>query len=612
MGEGSIMYIVERNKVTIEDLKDATLFQEYNAGLLEEQPLVSIFNLLYKHFMKDTIYRAIIEVKEELDKIDEKIRPPLEFNMVYLKLLGKEVVTSEQIIKYYKEYIDYRRFLCDGSCNKWSIFNIADLPQIYLTDIEKVEVEFDNIDTYLDEFIEFFDYPEDFDDPDTYRDYKYYKLAMDTYKLIDFSSLIPMRLMYEGFYSINDGGQGLYERSNDNFYDIGVVQKIKGLYYRRQYNRWVYSSWFGMQRKVEGSIFKYIIKYPNIKWNSSIHVRIDETIDVEVTEDINWVANGNSMKFDLQQADTAFSITCLANRVSMHNIEFISNKVDPVFILNEIETDIYSSCVFTPEAATLTLNNDLTRFMTNKDYNLDTAKFGVLPEVAKSTNPHDLAVLGSIDLEEALQYLMTKNTGQIITATHTFNDILIEYTTKELSAAFKVDEIEAVVDTMKKAIKDKIQQLATNLIATPPIGYRYMSIQDYNTPEPTQLWPNTQWKKLDIDSHLVANNSEYEQLIVDKGRTVPNLFYNNAPSFFIRALGTTDKPSSRLKVEINTWEALGSTDWLQNTTRGPVHYTAYADGNYGRKMRIQRLGKLGKFTWSRKNVLLVTVWERIG
>ena len=607
------MYIVERNKVTIEDLKDATLFQEYNAGLLEEQPLVSTFNLLYKHFMKDTIYRAIIEVKEELDKIDEKIRPPLEFNMVYLKLLGKEVVTSENIIKYYKEYIDYRRFLCDGSCNKWSIFNIADLPQIYLTDIEKVEVEFDNIEAYLDEFIEFFDYPEDFDDPDTYRDYKYYKLAIDTYKLIDFSSLLPTRLMYEGFYSINDGGQGLYERSNDSFYDIGIVQKIKGLYYRRQYNRWVYSSWFGMQRKVEGSVFKYIIKYPNIKWNSFIHVRIDETIDVEVVDDINWVANGNSMKFDLQQADTAFSIICRANRVSMHNIEFISNKVDPVFILNEIETDIYSSCVFTPEAATPTLNNDLTRFMTNKDYNLDTAKFGVLPEVAKSINPHDLAVLGSIDLEEALQYLMTKSTGQIVIATHTFNDMLLEYTTKELSAAFKVEEIQVVVDTMKKAIKDKIQQLATNLIATPPIGYRYMSIQDYNTPEPMQLWPNTQWKKLDIDSHLVANNQlDYEQLFVDKGRTPPNLFYNNAPSFFIKAPGDTNKPSSRLKVAINTWEALGSTDWRQNTTIGPVHYTAYADGNYGRKMRIQRLGKLGKFTWSRKNVLLVTVWERIG
>ena len=607
------MYIVERNKVTIEDLKDATLFQECNAGLLEEQPLVSTFNLLYKHFMKDTIYRAIIEVKEELDKIDEKIRPPLEFNMVYLKLLGKEVVTSENIIKYYKEYIDYRRFLCDGSCNKWSIFNIADLPQIYLTDIEKVEVEFDNIEAYLDEFIEFFDYPEDFDDPDTYRDYKYYKLAIDTYKLIDFSSLLPTRLMYEGFYSINDGGQGLYERSNDSFYDIGIVQKIKGLYYRRQYNRWVYSSWFGMQRKVEGSVFKYIIKYPNIKWNSFIHVRIDETIDVEVVDDINWVANGNSMKFDLQQADTAFSIICRANRVSMHNIEFISNKVDPVFILNEIETDIYSSCVFTPEAATPTLNNDLTRFMTNKDYNLDTAKFGVLPEVAKSINPHDLAVLGSIDLEEALQYLMTKSTGQIVIATHTFNDMLLEYTTKELSAAFKVEEIQVVVDTMKKAIKDKIQQLATNLIATPPIGYRYMSIQDYNTPEPMQLWPNTQWKKLDIDSHLVANNQlDYEQLFVDKGRTPPNLFYNNAPSFFIKAPGDTNKPSSRLKVAINTWEALGSTDWRQNTTIGPVHYTAYADGNYGRKMRIQRLGKLGKFTWSRKNVLLVTVWERIG
>lgn len=608
------MYIVERNKVTIEDLKDATLFQEYNAGLLEEQPLVSTFNLLYKHFMKDTIYRAIIEVKEELDKIDEKIRPPLEFNMVYLKLLGKEVVTSENIIKYYKEYIDYRRFLCDGSCNKWSIFNIADLPQIYLTDIEKLEVEFDNIEAYLDEFIEFFDYPEDFDDPDTYRDYKYYKLAIDTYKLIDFSSLLPTRLMYEGFYSINDGGQGLYERSNDSFYDIGVVQKIKGLYYRRQYNRWVYSSWFGMQRKVEGSVFKYIIKYPNIKWNSFIHVRIDETIDVEVVDDINWVANGNSMKFDLQQADTAFSITCLANRVSMHNIEFISNKVDPVFILNEIETDIYSSCVFTPGAATPTLNNDFTRFMTNKDYNLDTAKFGVLPEVQQSLELNDLATYGNIDLEEVKSMLMTIDTQQTITGSHTINSVKLDYNSGEPLAALKYNKFYETLENLKEAISDKIRELQKTIVSIPPIGFRYMAIPNFSNILPEVLWPNTQWKKIAIGDYLVFDIPP--EVFVVNGRTMPQFgdgnYVEHETDYRRSELNGVVYMSNPTSLNYGDIEALPGLQRLKisnNLSERDMYTAAVGIENYNMSTREVNIGK---FTWSNKNVVTATVWERIG
>lgn len=607
------MYIVERNKVTIEDLKDQSLFPDYNAGLLQEQPLVSIFNLIYKHFIKDTIYMVLIEIKEELDKIEEDKRPPLAFNMVYLKLLGKEVVTSEKIIGYYKEYIEYRKFLCDNSCGKWSIFDIAELPQVYLTDTEKQEVEFDNIEAYLDEFIEFFDYPEDFDDQDTYVDYKYYKFAKATYNLIDFSNLLPTTLRYEGFYSINDGGQGIYKRSNDNFYDIGVVQKIKGLYYRRQYNRWVYSWWFGMQRKVEGVVLGYLIKYPNIKFTNAIHVRLDETIDVTVDSNIEWVGSGISLQIDMQP-DIAFNITCTADRVSMSGIEFRSNKLAPIFTVNQIETDIYSNCSFIPEAITPELVNDRTRFMTNKDYNLDTAKFGVLPEVKQSLELNDLATYGSIDLEEVKSMLMTTDTQQTITGRHTMNSVKLDYNSSEPLAALRYSKFSETLENLKEAISDKIKELQKTIVSIPPIGFRYMVIPNFSNVLPEALWPNTQWKKIAIGDYLVFD-APPEVFVVD-GRTMPQFgdgnYAEHETDYRRSEFNGAVYMSNPTSLNYGDIEALPGLQRLKisNTISEKDMYTAaVAIENYNMATREVNIGK---FTWSNKNVVTVSVWERIG
>lgn len=529
------MYIIERNKVVLEDLSEtSSLLAIYNDDLLVNSNLLYNLDLIYASACIVNIYAAISAVKARLMLIDKQHRPDLTYEMVRDELdkpiyLGAvDTITSKFGI-----FVEHNKYKCDLSCGKFDYtIPITNTPS--LTEQEKQELSFDFIPTIFLEFLQYLNTDRYNGDNPAIEGTKYYRYALNIHESIDFATIIPSTIEYNGYYARGDGGEGIFDRvalPADTKPDIGIIRRLKGLFYKRRYNDKVKAIWFGAGSNyvMTDEAFKSMLAYSNIEFNTdTVNISLSAPVEVEVDGIFNMVGHDTIINL---HADTPleYYVRFTSSKQSIVDITSFSfvvfNTQAPFRTVFEFDSNIVErNVLYKNKYNCEQLGNEL--LQTNRDYTLPSIHFSVLPELAASADANALATLGTISLDTDTSMYMTTSTAQQITGNHTYDSIDITGATSQ-NTAMPYTKLAGLKQSVMSSLEAKLKIFASSAKFKPPVNFVFIQYPNANgllqsADEPSNKWQNTEWEllhKLPLAMILQANNVQTNELGYVLGNT---------------------------------------------------------------------------------------------
>lgn len=433
MEEDRVMYIAIRNKVTLEDLDRTNLQLDiFNAGLIHSNDLETTFNTMFLYYTRQAIATALITLVDDLLRTADigQNRLALTADIVKLELEKPHYNNIQNIIADFENYKELTFWGCDGNCDKVRTVEYTDIqfPAVYEQEEEFLELK--DFDQNVLDILYYLDYQKT-DNPQDIENYVFYPFILSMYQAIDFKAILPLMLSYDGYFAPADGGQGIFERTNlpNSSVDRGVLHRIKGLVYKRQYNGVVFSSWFGLTDTtiLTAKEFIDIIKYGNVEFfNKSLKVIVTEPIKIDTQSAIAIQGNGITITFSVDRPITYLFDFENYYSVRFQNLQLIVDNPDNVTeSLFNLDKVTYSDiCLSSDYNMPVDANKLLTL---DGNYILPGMEFKDLPLLtADTTNKKALAVYGSLATDTSK--FMTHDTIQTITAKHKINQVNITHT----------------------------------------------------------------------------------------------------------------------------------------------------------------------------------------
>lgn len=500
------MYLIKRNKVVIEDLaSNSELLGNYEAGLLNEQPILAKFNELYIVTTTNYVLMAISEVLGRLMAIPEEQRPALTYDMVREELnKDKYLEAADIVIKKFTSYIEYNKYKCDLSCGKFD-FEVEFNSMPSLTPAQVAELDLQSLLSNLNTFVTYFDeQPDGVIDP-AIEDMKYYTFARAVYNLFDFTALLPSVLEYSGFYAVGDGGDGVFDRLNETIDpNIGIFIKLKRLTYKRRFEQYVKAIWFGAGSNtlITHDTFAAMLEYNYIEFSTDVvNISVSTPITKTLTSNFEMFGKDTIVNLYAEQPIEYFVLFDAAENHLVDISGFRFNVFDttaPFRTVFEFSPNIlFKNVLYKNE---YNCEQDGHKLMqTHKDYTLDSLTFNKLPLLtADVQNADALATLGTVPLDTDTSELMTINTEQLISGHHVYDAMNITGV-PSASTAMPYSNLPALKDRVVRALKDKIVALTNSAKFRPPVNFIFIQYPNQNgllrpEDEPSAKWPNTQWQ----------------------------------------------------------------------------------------------------------------------
>lgn len=520
------MYLAKRNLVTLEDLdSNNRLIPRFNAGLLSEQPTIEIFNRVFYIYWQNQIDKAIITVIQRLNKIPIEQRPELTYDMVAEELTIPDYATTvyNEVMRDFTSFLEYNKYQCDGSCGKFSIFNLKPHTPISLTDKQVIAVEYLDIEYLCIQFLGYADTATQVDN--TIIAKKYYTFFNACYTKFDFKALLPKTLEYEGFYHRADGGEGIYDVTDETVTpDVGVYLKLKNVMYKRRYKHRVKAVWFGIGYKgeVTGKIFSHLLNtYDTIEFTSHVcNVYLDTMLTVDITNRplmllgkgtrINFILD-NPMEYCIKFIDTTNSVS-LDIRGFNFDVKGSTNNLVQTFNVQGIKYPYIKI-----KTNYSTTQDGIELMLTDKDYiNLGNIHFAALPNLTTSEEPKALATVEMLSKKNYTNFL-TKSTSQTVTAAHTYKTINITDSSVTYNSAIPYSKLESLYPKVLAKITEKIETHKFTATFIPPVGYNTALGSSYTASQLANMFPGTQWEQVNQLSATLENTITPQSIVKSTG-----------------------------------------------------------------------------------------------
>lgn len=511
-------YIAIRNKIVMEDLVTKPekqdrgtilpLLSEINSGLLKANTISRITEDVFVDAILASIFKVIPncettkELEAELRKHTEEVAKHISLGIEY---------------EIYNLYTP-----CDDTCSK---------PRYVYEGIEQPATELPipvDLDIHVSKILHSLDTGKP---SDSIKLMMFFTYIEAVYKLIDFGELLPATIRFSGFYSISDGGEGVYvkvEYTPTN--DIGVYLNIRNITYKRNYSSWVSAMWFGIGEQRKFADITRLLKYPLIIFTSGITLTLANTQTIATSGGLVWRGNRkvDILVDSIGELETIFNLTA-ASRLTITGINFkyIGSHKFTAWITSKAKIDALRQVTYTPDVKPVSIEFiDI-----NKDYTLaNDINFSTLPILRQSSNPKALARYQDISSFATLENYMTINTTQAISANHTYNkpiELLYAYNDNNV---YKKADLDAVFKLVQVKLEAKFKDYILSVgLVNPPIGYyehQYAVNGVFLEAEtPAVIYPGTKWELVNLKGAFMALGIGSSYIDYINRLKVPDLHY---------------------------------------------------------------------------------------
>ena len=354
-------------------------------------------------------------------------------------------------------------------------------------------------------------------------------------KFEDISSDL-LEIYFSGYYEEGDYGEGIYKRVGDGTsHNIGTYITNNSVYWKRSFEQYVRPEWFGAKGdgvNDDAEAFLTALMFGSVELAHNAHYKCDllkvnvipiiQNIDVignQATVEISSILDSNKLIFQL--ADNI--------QIKCEFVNFKSN-LDKIFHFYSSQTADLKYCTFSPSSinpfsSTNYINQQgaqtlQTKYLEGRNYKTQVATNDMHP-----INKNDLK---SLKIEE-VQNAVSVNKDETIIATKTFykspkgpdavedNQIV---TKSQMEDLVKLPQsIKDIVDAWLETLKTGQGDYGKNECPYPTSS---CYIQPFGTKEPNELWPGTEWVKLEYNNGaLVYNDYQvnlYKELFGTSGK----------------------------------------------------------------------------------------------
>ena len=444
---------IKKHLLTFEDFERG-VFKEYHVGLVKDYEPHVTYNRFLQYYLIQLYYDALEASRKGCDCdrikhpncIDTCAHRPNEDKYLEYIEANKEAYRNK-IYNKWAEYLDFKEYNCDNSCETFKDVNPLDLkyPEMhcpcdeqFIYDILPVENTPDFIALIL-EATERLDFIEEYKDlpEQVIEDFDKELIAYFNEQI---EELWPDYFEFVGYHTYYDKAQGRFFKDTtiepETLRDYGILNKFKGHYYKRKYNDKVMIAWFGLKDDIEYNtkVFMQLLQYPIVDFSHPVYgdeyhitLEIPQALEIQVSDSIHWIGNGIKLTlnyhatgpiinikigelhkvFKIQLDDIHFEVVC-DNDCELFSIDRPENL--DIFLFNSV--------------CNLPKQNIYSEYLTNQEVCESDLYFNVLPSIPKITdvtNENQFINLGYLfKLQNDIENIMYLNKPQQVTETQKF------------------------------------------------------------------------------------------------------------------------------------------------------------------------------------------------